>query len=150
MSGERAGETRDREKTIISDGSYYSSTSPCPTRSSSPRSQQSPIHLSSSQPALSPTPTHCHSSLSTQPSLAQPRPTRQSHPNLTHLDERLVVQVEELVELDTAVGVLLEGTGRLLGGCLLSGGEVGLGGQRGSSGSEAARTRSGGRGDRAK
>lgn len=42
------------------------------------------------------------------------------------LDERLVVEVEESVELDTAVGVLLEGTGRLLGGSLLTGSKLSL------------------------
>lgn len=39
----------------------------------------------------------------------------------THVDEVLVREVEELVKLDTAVGVLLERTGGLLGGGLLTG-----------------------------
>lgn len=101
------------------------------------------LRPSSSRLALPPTPTptaptpihiRCQTPSTDSPPKpaqhAQTCPTRPSHPYRAHLNERLVVQVEELVELDTAVGVLLEGTGRLLGGCLLSGGEVGLDHQR--------------------
>ena len=47
-----------------------------------------------------------------------------SFPN-THLDQLLIVQVQELIELDTSVLVLLEGSGCLLGGSFLAGGEIG-------------------------
>ena len=44
----------------------------------------------------------------------------------THVDESLVAQVEQLVELDTAVRVLFERSGSFLGGGLFAGGKVGL------------------------
>lgn len=46
---------------------------------------------------------------------------------VNEVDEGLVLQVQESVELDTAVGVLLEGTGGLLGGGFLTGGKLSLG-----------------------
>lgn len=45
---------------------------------------------------------------------------------MTYPDEVLVGEVQELVELDTAVRVLLRGAGRLLGRSLLGVGEVSL------------------------
>jgi hypothetical protein len=45
------------------------------------------------------------------------------------LDEVLIAQVEELVELDTPVLVLLEGSGSLFGGSLFLGGEISLEGK---------------------
>lgn len=50
--------------------------------------------------------------------------SRIEHP--THLDESLVVHVQELVKLDPPVLILLEGSGRLLGSSFLAGGKVGL------------------------
>ena len=45
---------------------------------------------------------------------------------MTYPNEVLVGEVQELVELDTAVRVLLRGAGRLLGRSLLGVGEVSL------------------------
>lgn len=54
------------------------------------------------------------------------------------LNEGLVLHVEEGIELDATVGVLLEGTGGLLGGGFLSGGELGLASVRAHERSDCA------------
>lgn len=45
---------------------------------------------------------------------------------VTHLDESLIVHVQQLIKLDTTVMVLPEGSGCLLGSGFLAGGNVGL------------------------
>ncbi len=44
----------------------------------------------------------------------------------THLDERLIAHVQKLVKLNSAILILPEGTGSLLGSGLFTSGNVGL------------------------
>ena len=58
--------------------------------------------------------------------LYSPSPSRRGKSSSTHLNESLIVHVQQLIKFDPVVLVLPEGTGRLLGSGFLAGGESSL------------------------